>query len=420
MSLSPAAEQAFRAACALVAEGRPEAAFPRHREAAEAGHGAAACELGRMYLHGVGAPASRPDALAWFARAEAAGVPAAAEQLAMIALGDDGAGAAALPCDAQVDARLRAAAEAGWPPAMLAAALVFGRSAHPADQERCLRLLQAGAGRGDALAAQLLAARLAQGEGCPPQPEAARGLWAQLAAHGVPALPAFTVDLSAQGGLERTPAGHFAPAAAPHLPPSQMRCAQPRVRTIDGLLSADECRLLIAAARPHLHASRVTDPHSGRADSQPVRTSHDANFDPVIETAALRLVQRRMAAAAGLPLAHAEQLTVLRYTPGQQYRPHRDYLPPGAIARDPGASGDAGNRLRTVCVYLSAVAAGGGTAFPAAGLTVDPQPGRALVFDNLREDGSPEPDSLHAGLPVEAGEKWLATLWIRERRYRAW
>lgn len=416
MPVTPAAEQAFRAACARVAEGRPEAAFPLHRQAAEAGHGAAACELGRMYLHGVGAPASMAEALAWFGRAEAAGVPAAAEQLAMIALGDDGSGAAALPCDARVDARLRAAADAGWPPAMLAAALVFGRSAHPADQERCLRLLQAGAGRGDAVAAQLLAARLAEGEGCPPQPAAAQALWAQLAGIGVPALPAFTLPPPDAD----TRAGEFAPADAPRPPPARTLATQPRVRTIDGLLSADECRLLIAAARPHLHPSRVTDPHSGRADSQALRTSHDANFDPVIETAALRLVQRRMAAAAGLPLANAERLTVLRYAPGQEYRPHRDYLPPAAIARDAGAGGDAGNRLRTVCVYLSPVAAGGGTVFPKAGLTVAPQPGRAVVFDNLQDDGRPDPASLHAGLPVEAGEKWLATLWIRERRYRAW
>jgi len=66
------------------------------------------------------------------------------------------------------------------------------------------------------------------------------------------------------------------------------------------------------------------------------------------------------------------------------------------------------------------VEAGGATAFPKAGVTVQPKSGRAVVFDNLREDGSPEPDSLHAGLPVERGEKWLATLWIRQGQYRAW
>jgi len=29
-------------------------------------------------------------------------------------------------------------------------------------------------------------------------------------------------------------------------------------------------------------------------------------------------------------------------------------------------------------------------------------------------------DSLHAGLPVLQGEKWLATLWIRQGQYRAY
>ena len=52
-------------------------------------------------------------------------------------------------------------------------------------------------------------------------------------------------------------------------------------------------------------------------------------------------------------------------------------------------------------------------------MTVPPRAGAAIAFRNLKADGQPDPDSLHAGLPVERGEKWLATLWIRERRYRA-
>jgi hypothetical protein len=42
-----------------------------------------------------------------------------------------------------------------------------------------------------------------------------------------------------------------------------------------------------------------------------------------------------------------------------------------------------------------------------------------VIFDNLAPDGQPDPRTLHAGLPVREGEKWLATLWLRERRYRA-
>ena len=43
-----------------------------------------------------------------------------------------------------------------------------------------------------------------------------------------------------------------------------------------------------------------------------------------------------------------------------------------------------------------------------------------MIFDNLLADGSPDADSLHAGLPVQRGEKWLATLWLRPGRYHAY
>ena len=187
--------------------------------------------------------------------------------------------------------------------------------------------------------------------------------------------------------------------------------------SIDPLLSADECRLLIAHARPRLRDSQTADPLTGAPLTLPVRTSSEACLAPLHETSALRLVQLRMAAAAGIDLPNAEQLNVLRYLPGQQYRPHRDYLPTSTLQMD---RPHAGNRCRTVCVYLNPVEAGGDTEFPAIGLRIEPRPGRALIFDNLRADGSLEPDSLHAGTPVVAGEKWLSTLWIRQARYRFW
>ncbi|NUO78331.1 MAG: 2OG-Fe(II) oxygenase superfamily protein [Lysobacter sp.] len=189
----------------------------------------------------------------------------------------------------------------------------------------------------------------------------------------------------------------------------------PRVACVDGLLSADECRLLIASAQPSLQRSQTINPDTGLPVPHEQRTSSDSAFDPIIEDIALRVVQLRMAHAAGVALPQAEHLTVLRYAPGEEYRPHRDYRPPGSLERD---RPEAGNRLRTVCVYLNAVEAGGETEFPVAALRVAPLPGRAVIFDNLHADGRPDPDSLHAGLPVLRGEKWLATLWLRERPYR--
>ena len=260
----------------------------------------------------------------------------------------------------------------------------------------------------------LMAERLAHGEGCEAQPETAEDLWTQLMANGAQRLPDFTLPPPVSG--DRSPRQLLIEEVLSP-PAARVLSTQPRVSVIDRLLSADECRLLIASARPHLHDSQTADPLTGVPYTLPVRTSSEASFDPLIESSALRLAQLRMTAAAGIDLPHAEQLTVLRYLPGQQYRPHRDYLPPGTLRMD---RPHAGNRIRTVCVYLNAVQAGGATEFPVPGLRIDPLPGRAVIFDNLTHDGSPDTDSLHAGAPVETGEKWLATLWIRQGRYRYW
>lgn len=405
---SGAPDALYRLGAALVVRAQPEAAWPLHLRAAEAGHAGAQIELARMLLHGVGTAADPPRAVDWLSRAEAAGNAVAGYFLALVAVGG-----IAAPRDGRINERLRAAVDAGFPPALLAAAIHFGRKPHPDDQALCLQLLERAASAGDRVAALLLAERLARGEGCAPDPEAAAAVRTQLAARDIPALPAVTADTPVQ---EPVPPRTLAIEDALRAPAARMLAERPRVGVVDGLLSADDCRLLIAAARPALRGSQTVDPDTGLPIAMPIRTSSDSSFDPVMEDLALRVVQLRMAAAAGIDLPHAEYLTVLRYQPGQEYRPHRDYVPPGSIERD---RPHAGNRQRSICVYLNDVEAGGETEFPLAKVRVPPRAGRAVVFDNLLPDGRPDMDSLHAGLPVERGEKWLATLWIRQGRYRA-
>lgn len=407
---SGAPDALFRYASALVADLRMEEAFEVHSKAAQAGHVGSLIELGRMHLYGVGTAEDVGAAVQAFERAEAAGQPVAGYFLALIGLGNT-----ALPRDGKVAERLLAAVQAGHPPALRAAAIHFGRKPNLQDQALAVQLLDHAAGRGDAVAAQLLAERLRRGEGVTANPEAAQQLKARLREGGYPELP----EIIAVPAAPRRPS----PPASLTLdevldpPPGEVLGEKPRIVRIDGLLSVDECRLLVANAQPMLRPSRVHDPAAGDTARMELRTSSDAAFDPLLEDFALRLVQLRMAAAAGVELVDAEQLIVLRYEPGQEYRPHRDYLAPEAIERDRPASG---NRRRTICAYLNTPLEGGATDFPAAGVRIDPEAGRAVVFDSLDADGRPDPDSLHAGLPVERGEKWLATLWLRERPYRAY
>lgn len=400
------AEEQYQKGNALVQQLEVEAAYEVLLVAAEAGHPQARLDVAQMLLHGVGTGVDLQRGVDILFAAERDGDVIASYLLALAAVGNR-----AVPMDARINARTLAGVRAGYRSALLAAAIHFGRKANPDDQHLALELFKQAAAGGDVFAAQLLAERL-RGSAPGSQDAAdAASLDAKLLDRGIAPLPSCTVDVSMRSaGPPRTL------ALEDVLQPPQPRLLsdKPRVLQIDGLLSADECRLLMAMARPGLKSSSTVR-EDGSPLSTNIRTSSDVSFDPLKENLALRLVQARIATAAGVSLLQAEPLIVLSYQPGQQYHPHRDYLPATAIERN---HPDAGDRAATICVYLNDVDAGGGTAFPVAGLTVAPKAGSAIAFRNLFADGRPDMDSLHAGLPVERGEKWLATLWLRERRYR--
>jgi hypothetical protein len=378
-----------------------------HQVAAEAGDDRAAIEFARLLLHGHGVDQDGPAAIHWLEQAEAKGNPVAAYLLAWAAVGG-----VLLPRDARINQRLLAAVRAGYTPAQRAAAVHFGRKPAAEAQRLAIDLLERAATAGDVVSAQLLAERLRYGEGCEADPGVAAQMRERLEASGVPPLPDVTrraLPPRSTDPRQLDIEDAIAPVTA------HLRAQRPRVATVDSLLGADECRLLVALATPRLHRSMTVDPVHGTPIEVPLRTSSDAHLDPLDEDLGLRLLQLRMCAAAGIELAHAEPLTVLRYQPGEEYRPHRDYMPPGGVERD---RPEAGNRLRTICVYLNDVEAGGATAFPIAGVEVSPLAGRAVIFENLHADGRPDPDSLHAGTPVLRGVKWLATLWLRQHPYR--
>jgi hypothetical protein len=115
-------------------------------------------------------------------------------------------------------------------------------------------------------------------------------------------------------------------------------------------------------------------------------------------------------------LSHAEPLIVLRYAPGQEYRPHSDCLPESLIT--PFERGGSGQRVATVITYLNADCTGGATVFPRLDLSVAPRAGNVLCFSNLDAEGRPEPGAVHAGEPVTAGLKWICTLWMRQGPHR--
>ena len=185
----------------------------------------------------------------------------------------------------------------------------------------------------------------------------------------------------------------------------------PALRVLEGLLSESECAELIELARPRLQRARTVD-SEGRHQVDQRRTS-EGMFFALDELPLVGRIEQRLAALLGMPASHGEGLQILHYLPGQEYEPHFDWFD----AQQPGyaaITAAGGQRVASVVMYLNTPAQGGGTAFPALGLTVTARRGSAVYFAYEGGDRS----SLHAGLPVLAGEKWIATKWLRERPYR--
>jgi prolyl 4-hydroxylase len=190
------------------------------------------------------------------------------------------------------------------------------------------------------------------------------------------------------------------------VPEGEPLCEAPAITRFAGLFSPAECAWLAEAAAPMLEPAVVIDPRSGRQVRDPVRVCDSVGFTWPLENPAVHALNRRIAAAACTAAEQGEPLQVLRYRPGGEYRPHFDAIP-----------GFANQRAMTMLVWLNDDYEGGETHFPTPGLKLKGRAGDALLFRNTRADGRRDPASGHAGLPVTAGEKRIASRWIRERPF---
>jgi prolyl 4-hydroxylase len=189
--------------------------------------------------------------------------------------------------------------------------------------------------------------------------------------------------------------------------------ALPRVVVLGGLLSDDECDALIAAARPRMSRSLTVATQTGGEEINADRTSQGMFFQRG-ETELVSRIEARIARLLNWPVQRGEGIQVLQYQPGTEYKPHYDYFDPAA----PGTASilqRGGQRVATVVMYLGEPEQGGGTTFPDAQFEVAPKRGNAVFFSYER--AHPSSRTLHGGAPVIAGQKWIATKWLREGEF---
>ncbi|GJM08930.1 MAG: hypothetical protein DHS20C11_12060 [Lysobacteraceae bacterium] len=216
------------------------------------------------------------------------------------------------------------------------------------------------------------------------------------------------LDLDANRRMALGATDHTAPAAI-----KRVLSWQPRVIEIEHFLSPEQCHLLIELATPLLVSTE-----QARANQKGQEID---NFDgscaivaSPLATPVSRHLTRRFSELCHLPTDHFEPISVLRYGVAHEYSPHFDYFDPPRIHRHE-QNGDFGGQRQVTClVHLSVADEGGSTWYEHARLEVAERVGLGVIHYNALPCGLPDEHSLHAGLPIKAGEKWLCRTSGRE------
>lgn len=223
------------------------------------------------------------------------------------------------------------------------------------------------------------------------------------------------------------PAQHFVPEHdfGPYFPnalmsrdlgvhPISLNCAKPRILQVMNVLTSEECDQLIMGSRKNLTRSTVVSnsAEGGFSELHDTRTSYGSFYNRGCSEL-IRRVEKRLSEIFRFPVSHGESIQILNYGVGGEYKPHFDYFDPetegGKAAMKKG-----GNRVATIIMYLNNVDLGGATLFPEGNMQIMPIRGSAVYFDYRLPDGTSDPLTLHGGAPVQQGEKWIATKWVRE------
>jgi len=191
---------------------------------------------------------------------------------------------------------------------------------------------------------------------------------------------------------------------------------QPKVLIIPNLMSFFEADHILKLAKPRMGRSSVGN--GAAAFKSETRTSKTAWLRRT-DTDVMNHIFSRFADVLNIPndiLTHdkvAENLQIVEYQNSQEYAPHHDF----------GSDGKIESRYATLLLTISDVPelenvhdAGGHTGFPKAyngrGLRVRPPKGSGVLFYSLLEDGNGDDFSLHAGMPVLVGTKYICNLWV--------
>lgn len=184
-------------------------------------------------------------------------------------------------------------------------------------------------------------------------------------------------------------------------------------RVIDNFIDTCDSDYIIDHYRDKLTPSCVIGDTS-------LRNSDDFYIDQseIVDKKLSRIISNiksKISEYSNLPVDNQELLTLIKYGPGQYFKPHLDAFHDYDEFEIEDALG--GQRLKTFIICLKSSQSGGETKFDKLNKSVKLSNGQCIWWDNVDELGNVYTESLHSGETPIDGDKWILTCWIRERKY---
>lgn len=176
---------------------------------------------------------------------------------------------------------------------------------------------------------------------------------------------------------------------------------------INNFLNDDECEYII----DNINNSKVIkSPLTREVDNDKnFRTSLTCYFHS--SNKIIKNIDDKICSIMNIPINKGEGLQGQKYLVGNEFKKHTDYFDKN---NDEQYLKNGGQRTWTFMVYLNEVETGGETQFTEINKIFKPELGMALLWNNLNNNGIENVYSMHWGMPVITGTKYIITKWFRK------
>lgn len=173
---------------------------------------------------------------------------------------------------------------------------------------------------------------------------------------------------------------------------------------------------IISSCAPYLKDVSLFGDSGKNSRNESIRNNTHLPTPIPNDSMALALLENLIAKASGETISFAEPPVILRYQTGQYYKWHYDYIYPHTDDIQSHIT-QFGQRVKTAIFYFNDNFIGGETEFKTPFISVPPKKNKVLVFNNCDSTLKRDPSSIHRGNAVTSGDKWIMTLWFRNKPF---